>query len=215
MMQAFIFDMDGVIIDSEPLHARIKQQTLQHYGFPLAGADIYGYVGRTTKDFFQSVISSAGRKDITAAEMTDYKHTAYIDALRNNADIRPIDGIPELLEKLHASPVKVGLASSSDRQIIQIVLERLGLSDKFDVILSGTELPRSKPDPAIYLRAAELLAVKPANCMVLEDSQSGVAAAKAAGMYCIAYRNPSSGTQNISEADCIVEHISEIDIFDL
>ena len=90
--------------------------------------------------------------------------------------------------------------------------DKKGLQDYFQSVLSGADLPQSKPDPAVYLLSAERLAVQPANCVVLEDAASGVAAAKAAGMYCIAYRNPSSGCQDLSRADRIVEDVADIDL---
>lgn len=214
-MRAFIFDMDGVIIDSEPLHAKIKRQTLRHYGFSVGDSDIVRYVGRTTKEFFRDAIAAVGRTDISASEMTDYKHAAYLEALQKNAEVQPVYGITELLEMLMGMDVKIGLASSASREVIEIVLARFGFRDKFDIVLSGTELPKSKPDPEIYLITAKSLAVEPEDCVVLEDSQSGIAAAKAAGMYCIAYRNPSSGPQDLSAADCVVDRINEINLSEL
>lgn len=211
-MRAFIFDMDGVIIDSEPLHAEVKRQTLEHYGFAVDDAELVRYVGRTTRSFFQSVITDSGRTDVNAEDMTEYKHRRYLAALQGKAGIEPINGIPELLAKLKKMNIKTGLASSADPVIIEAVLTRFGVKDKFQVVISGTEIPRSKPDPAIYLLTAERLMTAPEECVVLEDSQSGIAAAKAAGMYCIAYRNPDSGAQDLSKADRIVDKISEIDL---
>ena len=89
---------------------------------------------------------------------------------------------------------------------------KFGLTGYFQSVLSGADLPASKPDPAVYLLSAERLGVRPADCVVLEDAASGVAAAKAAGMFCIAYRNPNSGRQDLSRADMVVEKIGEIDI---
>lgn len=210
-MRAFIFDMDGVIIDSEPLHSKIKLKTLQKYGLVFSEERLTAYMGRSTKELFSDVLQESGRKDIDIQEMVDYKHHAYLEVFDDDA-VEPIDGISWLLEKLKADGVKTGLASSAGRVIIDAVLNRFGFCDAFDAVVSGAELKRSKPDPEIYIITAERLGVKPAECVVLEDAASGIAAAKAAGMYCIAYRNPNSGKQDLSKADEIVSSVRDIDI---
>lgn len=91
-----------------------------------------------------------------------------------------------------------------------MVLNRFGIRSYFDTIVSGAELPHSKPCPDIYLKAAEGLGIPPCDCTVVEDATAGIAAAKAAGMTCIAFHNPHSGEQDLSQADRIVEHFSEI-----
>ena len=93
-----------------------------------------------------------------------------------------------------------------------MVLDRFGIRHYFSCILSGAELPKSKPDPAIYLMAAEALGLGPESCTVVEDANAGVEAAKRAGMYCIAYRNPNSGKQDLSKADRIINAYTEINI---
>lgn len=214
-MKAFIFDMDGVLIDSEPLHARIKRETFRHYAIPFDEQELSRYVGRTSRAIFGDMLRRHHREDLTVQEVTDYKHARYIEALRHDGDIQPIDGILPLCANLRAAGIPAALASSSVRCVIHIVLERFGLDNFFQAVLSGAELPRSKPDPAVYLLAAERLGQKPEDCVVLEDAAAGIAAAKEAGMYCIAYRNPNSGRQDLSRADRIVDHIQDIHVRDL
>ena len=210
-MKAVIFDMDGVIIDSEPIHSLMKIRTFQHYGLQLTQEECLPYMGRTTKSMFQYFIEKYD-PSISLAEMVRYKHEIYLAALRSDDSIRPIAGIVELLQQLAERQILAAIGSSSGRQVIQAVVDKFRLEKYFQSILSGADLPNSKPDPAVYLLSAERLGVKPADCLVVEDAAAGVAAAKAAGMYCIAYRNPNSGQQDLSRADEIVHSIAAIDI---
>ena len=211
-MKAFIFDMDGVIVDSELLHSKMKRQTLADFGLRAEGFDLTHYMGRPSKDFFRDVLAAEPRPELTAKELAEHKHRLYLERLGSDEALQAIDGIAELLAALRAAGVKIGLASSSGRNVIEIILGRFGLRDYFDVIMSGQELPASKPDPAVYLLTAEALGVSPADCMVLEDASAGVTAAKRAGMYCIGYRNPHSGEQDFSAADRVVASVREIAI---
>ena len=213
-MKAVIFDMDGVIIDSESIHADMKIRTLTHYGIPCNMEDCVAYVGRSAKAFFGDFAKLA-TKPVSVQEMIDYKHKIYLEYVIESNTIYPIDGIVDLLYNLYVHEIPVALASSADRKVINAVLEKFGLSNFFRYILSGAELPASKPDPAIYKLAAEKLGFKPQDCVVIEDATAGIAAAKDSGAYCIAYNNPNSGPQNLSRADKIVESISDIKVDDL
>jgi len=210
-MKAFLFDMDGVLIDSEPIHTRVKRETLLHFGLD-AEIDFSAYMGRTSKILFSDAIEKAGRVELTPSMLADYKHERYLDILKNDDAIHPIEGARELLLRLSEEHIPMALASSSARQVIEAVLDKFGFRQYFDSVLSGADLPASKPDPAVYRISAERLGEKPSCCVVLEDAASGVAAAKAAGMRCIAFRNPNSGEQDLSRADWIVDSLKEIDI---
>ena len=181
-MQGFIFDMDGV-----------KK-----------------YMGRTSRAMFTDVIREQQRQDLDVEMVTAYKHQHYLDILAHGDDIGPVAGAVELIRSLHGAGVPLGLATSSNRKVIAIVIERFGLADCFQSVISGNELPASKPDPDIYLRTAKNLGLAPADCVVLEDTYNGVLAAKRAGMRCIGYRNPNSGQQDLRQADKIVDSLREL-----
>lgn len=206
---AFIFDMDGVIIDSEPIHSRVKMDTFRHFGLAFEEPELVSYMGRTSGAIFGDVIARAGRTDITPEELTAYKHRHYLEILKSGK-IEPVSGTVALIRSLHEAGVPLGLATSSWSEVMNTVLEQFGIRQYFSSVLSGGDLPASKPDPAIYRISAERLGAEPQHCMVLEDTASGVLAAKRAGMYCIAYRNPHSGNQDLSLADRVVEKIEEI-----
>lgn len=131
--------------------------------------------------------------------------------LFKNSQLIAIEGIPQLIEQLKDSGIKLGLASSSSREFIEMILKSLNIIDKFDVILSGEEVKKGKPAPDVFLKTADLLGVNPCDCIVLEDSEHGITAAKAAGMKCIAYENPNSGNQDLSLADAVVKTLVKID----
>lgn len=210
-MKAVIFDMDGVIIDSESIHADMKIRTLTHFGIPCSMEDCVAYVGRSAKAFFGDFAKFA-TKPVSIQEMIDYKHHIYLEYIQDSNTIYPIEGVLELLYTLHKNRIPVALASSADRKVINAVLTKFGLTDCFEYVLSGAELPASKPNPAIYQLTAKELGFDPKDCVVIEDATAGIIAAKDAGAYCIAYDNPNSGPQDLSRADMVVESLCDIDI---
>lgn len=210
MKRAFIFDMDGVIVDSEPLHTATKMETFHHFGIPFEECRLEQYAGRTSKELFSDALADCPTA-LTWKELADYKHRLYIDRLTHADDIVPIPGVVQLIARLHAKGNLLAVASSTGRNIIEMVLRRFGVRPYFTAVISGAELPRSKPDPAIYRKAADSLGIVPVHCTVIEDAAAGIAAAKAAGMICIAYHNPNSGNQDLSRADWIAESFDMIE----
>lgn len=207
--KAFIFDMDGVLIDSEPLHSRAKKATFERFGLEFDDVSLPQYMGMTSKDIFTDIVRNSGREDLSAQELTDFKHNFYIEELEAGG-AESVAGGAELVQALHAAGVPLALASSSWERSIYAVLRQLGIKGCFDYIISGGSLPRSKPDPAIYLVTAERLGAAPADCLVLEDTTNGIVAAKRAGMQCIAYRNPNSGSQDLTLADEVTDSLWEL-----
>ncbi len=213
MIQAFIFDMDGVIIDSEPLHFDVDRQTMAYYGHAVTQEDLERYVGMTNPEQWAIIREEYGIGP-TAEEIITYQMDLKLEELRL-AELEPIEGIRELLDELKKGEIPRAIASSSSPVFIEAVLAKFGLQDEFAAVASGEEVPKGKPAPDVYLRAAERLGVDPARCVVLEDSKHGIAAAKAAGMHCIGYVNPNSGNQDLSRADLIVASIGDIRLADL
>ncbi|MCI6085943.1 HAD family hydrolase [Selenomonas sp.] len=209
--KAFIFDMDGVIIDSEPLHSRVKMETFAHFGLPFDEDELDQYMGRTSAAIFSDVLAREHRTDITVQEITNYKHAHYLE-LALSGVLQAVPGSLDLIRRLREAGVPLALATSSWRRVVDAVLVQFGLTDTFQSVISGSELPKSKPDPAIYRLSAEALDVSPCDCVVLEDTAAGVAAAKGAGMYCIGFRSPHSGVQDLSRADEIVDDLAAVDI---
>lgn len=211
MKKAFIFDMDGVIVDTEPVHFRTKLMALEKYGIHCKKEDLERFVGRTTVHAFTTLLNEHPEANVSVDEIVKAKYEFYSQAVEAG-EFHLVEGIQRLLDRLKANDFIIGIGTSAALNIAEKNLARAGLRDYFQEVVSGADLPRSKPDPAVYLKAAELLGVEPKNCTVVEDAASGVAAAKAAGMRCIGYNNPNSGKQDLSKADIIVNALDEITV---
>ena len=209
MIKAFIFDMDGVIIDSEPIHTQVKRDTFRHFGLEFSDVDFSRYMGGTSGMIFREALAKSGRKDIGLEDLVEYKHTHYLEILQGGG-IEPVEGARELIEALHGSGLPLGLATSSWPKVMDTVLDSFGIRQYFSSVISGGELPESKPDPAIYLLSAQRLGVEPEACCVLEDTTNGLMAAKRAGMRAIAFRNPHSGQQDLRLADDVVDRLADV-----
>ncbi|MFD2671218.1 HAD family hydrolase [Marinicrinis sediminis] len=208
-VDTFLFDMDGVIVDSEPLYFEIEAQSCRRYGIQLADQDQHAFVGVTLRDMWTKLRRDYQLRPSVAELVQEHEqHVLDMIAARESLPITP--QIRELLERLQQGGYKIGLASSSSRALINRILEKSALRPFFQVIVSGQDVDQGKPAPDIFLRAAELLDAQPSRCCVIEDSAHGVQAAKSAGMTCLAYLNPNSGNQNIQQADYKFQNFQEI-----
>lgn len=208
--EAFIFDMDGVIIDTEPIHDEIVRGILAKDNIFITDKEFTKYMGMASTAVFELFIKKHNlpytKEEMAKEHMSDLKK--YIV----DHHMRPIEGILPLLEKLKQYNAPMAIASSSPKDTIEFVADTFGITDYFKFFVSGEDLPHSKPAPDIYLKTAENLGIDPSKCIVLEDSRNGTVAAKEAGMYCIAFDNPNSGLQDLSRADIIVKSISDINV---
>lgn len=209
-MKAVIFDMDGVIIDSEPIHFEVDMQTMKDFGCNISKEELNKYVGTTNK-YMYTDIKNNYKIDKSVEEIINYRSEM---AKRKviESDLIPIQGIRELLKDLKNKNIPAAIASSSPRDFIEVVVSKFGLEDYFSCILSGEEVENGKPAPDIYVETSKKLGIPPKECTVIEDSKNGVLAAKEAGMKCIGFKNINSGDQDLSKADCIVNSILDINI---
>lgn len=214
MIKAVLFDMDGVIIDSELMHKQIELDMLKSFGANVERRDIETMAGTTTKEFWQTM---KDRYNLSFAvdEVVKVKRAKYFEELCATKDIGPIEGIPELLQRLKDNKLKIALASSSPLNVIEKVVTEFKIREYFDVLVTGDYVERGKPAPDIFIYAAKEIGVNPEECVVIEDSGNGVRAAKAAGMKCIAFKNPNSGHQDISSADKAIDRFDEIEVNNL
>ena len=209
-MEAFLFDMDGVIVDTQQYHSRALQQVFTEIGVSVSLAELSQYAGTKRGASFRGIAAQRGLK-LPVEQLSARKDVLFNDIIAHT-QLQPIEGIPELLAKLQAAGIPMAIASSSSDAFIAYIVDCLHIRSFFDALLSGENLPESKPNPAIYQLTAQTLGVAPEQCVVLEDAALGVQAAKAAGMYCIGYQNPHSGQQDLSHADEIVASIRDIHI---
>ncbi|GIP29377.1 phosphatase [Paenibacillus sp. J23TS9] len=212
-MKAFIFDMDGVIIDSEPIHFEIDVETMKYFGVTITPHELERFVGMTNPEMW-SVLKQDYSLPQSVSEIIEYQLKLKIELIRS-IDLAPIEGIQELIFDLKQNNISIGLASSSPISFIHEVLRKYNFFEYFDSIVSGEEVAKGKPAPDIYLEASNQLNIKPSECWVLEDSKHGIQAAKSAGMKCIGFINPNSGNQDLSRADTIINSIRDIKVTDL
>ena len=209
MIKAVIFDMDGVIVESERLHIEAEQQAMLKHGVRISAEELHTYTGTTAMFMFTELIKKY-KLDTTFEKIFNEKEEILFKLLEK--ETRPTNGVIELLKKLRQKGVKLAVASSSHRRLIDYILRKLDIGYLFDFVVSAEDVVHSKPNPQIFLKSAQALHVKPSECLVVEDAKLGVEAAKKAGMKVIGYRNPDSGGQDLSKADMIVKDFSELPV---
>lgn len=209
MLKAVIFDMDGVIIDSEPLHAKAAVLALKQYNVDITEDYCSPFIGSTTKHMCETIVQQFSL-DVSAEELTEANNRMK-ESLARAEGYPPVPFVKELIKDLHNSGLRLMIASSSPRNAIEFVLESLDLYPYFEGYISGMEVERSKPAPDIFLVAVKQLGLTIDDCIILEDSTNGVNAACNAKIPCIALLNPNSGTQDLSKANFLVESFEEVD----
>jgi HAD superfamily hydrolase (TIGR01509 family) len=204
---AVIFDMDGVIIDSEPRHERAFLDVFEQMGYGQThGIQFDQYLGRSDRAVWLDFVAKHNPK-WTLDELTAWKQNHLIEIIRREQPI--FDGLPELVAKL-APRYRLAVASGSVHPVIEEVLAMKSLRQFFPIVVSVQDVAHGKPAPDIFLRAAELLGVEPATCCVIEDSAAGVTAARAAGMTAIAITN-TLPADKLTHANHVVRTYEEIE----
>jgi len=205
-MQAVIFDMDGVLIDSEPIHYATDKTLLKELNISVPDNYLDKFVG-TTNPFMWSQILNEFKINKDLQEILDKQLALKIKTLEEG-NYQPISGITELLISINKNNTTMAVASSSSILFIEAVLTKLKIDKYFKFYISGEEIKKSKPEPDIFLKTAEMLQINPKECIVIEDSKNGVIAVKRAGMKCIGYINPNSGNQDLSEATTVIHDVN-------
>lgn len=205
----FIFDMDGVLIDSEPTHQQIFKKVFEELNLDFSATYHHTLVGMAAVPMWEKIRSDFQIQTDARELMNFHKEFMYVEI--KERDIQLVPGVYELLERLQEMQIKMALASSSVEKLIHHFVDKFSIRSKFDFLVSGESLTRSKPFPDIFLKVAEFYDLKPDRFVVIEDSNNGVRAAKAADMLCIGYTNPNSGQQDLSLADETISNFSQLD----
>ncbi|AYW49876.1 haloacid dehalogenase [Tetragenococcus halophilus] len=208
-MNTFIFDMDGVIVDSEYTYFKSKTDILHEEGHDVSDSYHYQFMGTTPVFMWQ------GMKDEFHLPKAVNEYIMEMNQRREEIiqkdGVQLIANVKDLIKRLYQAGFKLGVASASRKEEIVYNLQELGLDAYFSQAVSAEEVAHSKPEPDVFLHTADLLGAVPDDCVVIEDTRNGSRAAKAAGMYCIGFANPDYPKQDLSCADKVVTDFREID----
>lgn len=198
-----VFDLDGVILDSEPMHSRSIVKLLARYG--VFDFDPKQNIGMSAERMWARLVAQHGIP-YTAEEMVEQATELDEEEMRER-DMQETPHLSALLNRLQENGLKLGIASSSERRFVDAALRQVGVKERFAYTLAGSEAPRKKPAPDLYLGVLKMAGIAPEEAAAIEDSATGIRAAKAAGLYCIGYRSPSSDEQDLSEADVLIDDL--------
>ena len=214
MLKAVIFDMDGVLLDSEPFHYFIEGEIYKSLGIFIPEEIRVNFVGLGNKEMWTFIKNKYALKQ-SIEELTQLNDRERFSYMSQLTGLTPNPGVQNLLEELKKNNIKIALASSSPKEVIDILIGKINLLEYFDLMVSGDAFKKGKPEPDIFIQTAKLLNEDAANCIVIEDSTNGIKAAKAAMMKCIAYKNKNTRGQDISLADLAIDDFSELNLLKL
>ncbi|WP_046242561.1 HAD family hydrolase [Hymenobacter terrenus] len=208
MEQFVIFDMDGVLVDSEPLHFELEQRLFAQLGLVVPPHLHESLVGMAPRTMWQTLQAHFALSQ-PVSELLALERQLKLTALQEQT-VTCIPGVDRLLDVLRTAGFRLSVASSSPRALIQLFLDKLGFYPYFDHIVSSDDVREGKPAPDIFLEVAQRYGQPPALFTVVEDSTNGVRAAKAAGMRCIGYQSQQSGQQDLALADLITDDFHQL-----
>jgi HAD superfamily hydrolase (TIGR01509 family) len=205
IIEAIVFDLDGLMVDSEPLAKEAWRAFLARHGHTFDRETSKATLGLRLTECAQ-LIKERYDLPLSVEEIAAQRSEWFLAALEGN--LQPMPGLLELLEAIDARGLRRAVATSSPKFYASAALREIGVAGGFEVIIAGDMVPRGKPAPDIYLAAAEALALSPAVCLALEDSPNGLHAAKSAGMRCIVVPNALSADLDLSAADHVLPSLS-------
>jgi len=210
-LKAVLFDMDGVIVDTEPIHKNAYFKMFENFGAAV-NEELYAtFAGASTRKVCETVIEKFGLNE-QPEKLEEVKRNYFKELFYADNGFGMIPGMKKLIEHYAKNDIQLVLATSASHTTIRMVFDKFGLNKYFKEVISGTDLRASKPHPEIFLKAAELSGENKANCMVIEDSTNGITAAHRAGIFCAAYNNGNTRLQDYSLADILVSDFSELEI---
>lgn len=203
MVKTVIFDMDGVLVNSEPLHHEVSLVQFKDLNIEVTDDIFATFTGNSNKMIYQK-LKDRFELPHKIEELILAKNKLFIEAFDKKEDLKLMPGVKDLIIDLYKNGVQLIVASSSEMEIIDKVFERFDLDQYFTHKVSGNDFPESKPNPAIFLKAASYSKAPIEECVIIEDSTNGIKAAKAAAIFCIAYKSEGVDSQDQSLADVII-----------
>jgi HAD superfamily hydrolase (TIGR01509 family) len=211
MKPLVIFDLDGVLLDSEPIYMEMNRKFFKELGAKVTPEEEQSFVGISATKMWETIQQKNGlRKSVE--ELKAMERELKFKTLQEKKLV-PTEGVEDLLKRLKGGKVTLAIASSSLKKNIDLILHKLNLAGFFDLVVSGEDVARGKPEPDIFLKVSTHFSRPAQDCVVIEDSTNGVLAAKSAGMVCLGYFNPHSGRQDLSKADLIFDRFDDPRLF--
>ena len=208
-LQCVIFDMDGVIIDSEPLHKKAYFETFEAVGADVSEELYHTFTGSSTLNAFQKLVNHFNLSD-KPEDLVVEKRRRYVDYFENDPNLKLVGGVEDIIKYFYNKGYTLILASSSAMVNIDRVFNRFNLQQYFTAKISGADLKASKPHPEIFEKAADLGKTPRANCIVIEDSDNGIQAANDAGIFVFGYKNPLVDNQTLENANAVISDYKEL-----
>jgi HAD superfamily hydrolase (TIGR01509 family) len=209
MLKAVIFDMDGVIVNSEPLHRKAYFDMFEEFNLNVSNRLYESFTGKSTsaicKELCEIFDLSISHEKLMLSKRKHFK-----TVFDNDPEFQMIDGALSLIKNYFYNNLTLILASSASMTNINRIFKKFDLDKFFKAKISGADLKESKPNPEIFIKAAKLSGFNKSECIVIEDSTNGVIASKSAGIYCIGFNSPNSKNQNYDKADLVVSNFNEI-----
>lgn len=209
MLKAVLFDMDGVIVDTEPLHRKAYFQMFQDVNIDVSDELYNSFTGQATLPICR-ILSEHFSLSETPENLVSIKRKHFKYLFENDNDLTLIEGVHDLIKDYYSNGLTLVLASSASMPNINRIFDRFDLNKYFKAKISGADLKASKPHPEIFIKAAELAEEERAHCMVIEDSTNGITAARSANIYCVGFKSPHSANQDYSKADKVITNFNEI-----
>ena len=209
MLKAVIFDMDGVIVNSEPLHHLAYKKMFEEFQLDVSNSLYESFTGQSTHSICKQLCKIFKlNTDPSALVISKRKH--FKNIFDNDISFKMIDGALELIQDYFENNIILVLASSASMTNIDRIFQKFDLNKYFKSKISGADLKESKPNPEIFLKAAKLTGYNKEECIVIEDSTNGIKAAKSAGIYCVGYNSFNSKNQNYDNANIVISDLNEI-----
>lgn len=208
-LEAVLFDMDGVLVNSEPLHRKAFFQTFVDLGIEVTEEQYYSFSGASTQHIADALVNHF-ELQVSPQYIIDKKRAYFKELFFNDQEFDLLPGVRDLLNHYKDNGIKMVVASSASRVTIQMVFDRFGIESYFLGRVSGADLEASKPHPEIFLKAAALSGTPTEECMVIEDATNGILAAHRAGIFCAAFKSPHTHLQDYSLANLVVEDYREL-----
>lgn len=206
--EAVIFDMDGVLVDSEPVHFESTVRVMAEFGHTFTDADNRRFIGSTDRVMFNTLVAQHGLTEPIEL-LIEKRKAIYLDLIQNGALVWR-EGVCELVGDLAIDGHTLAVASSGLKRIIEFTLARGEIRDHFKAVVSADDIPAPKPSPEIYLEAARRIGIDPSFCAAIEDTDVGVRAAKNAGMFAIAFPTVTTAAMNFDPADAMAESANDL-----